>query len=84
METLIMPVKPGQISEQDKVKLESAGIIVIETDQPETIRLVSPTLVIQGNRILSELLQKVSKWNGPIKSEVCDIFINAFVTAESD
>lgn len=44
MEPLLLPVKPGSISAADKGKLSKAGIVVIEHEHPETLRLIRASL----------------------------------------
>ena len=74
---LLMPVKPNTVSEIDKAKLEEAGVVVFETPEPQAIKLISPTLVIEGNEILATLLRLIDdKANAPkLKSEVLGVLI---------
>lgn len=38
----IMPVKPGTISDADKAALKEIGVLVIEHEDPDSIRLITP------------------------------------------
>lgn len=39
----LLPVKPGTISAEDRTTLRAAGIVVVEHDEPHTLRLLTPT-----------------------------------------
>jgi hypothetical protein len=38
----IMPVKPGTISADDKAALKEIGVVVIEHEDPGSLRLITP------------------------------------------
>jgi len=39
----ILPIRPGAVSDEDKQKLSEAGVIVVETEHPDDIKLVAIT-----------------------------------------
>lgn len=46
MEIALLPVKPGTMSAEDKATLREAGVVVVEHEEPETLRLLTPTAEI--------------------------------------
>ena len=52
MTVQIIPCKPGTISAEDKVTLRDNGVIVIECESPETLRMISAEQVVTGTRML--------------------------------
>lgn len=48
----ILPVKPGSLNKRDKSALRKAGVIVIEHDDPSSIRLLRPAVEIDSSDLL--------------------------------
>jgi ATP phosphoribosyltransferase regulatory subunit HisZ len=46
MEIALLPIKPGTMSAKDKATLREAGVVVVEHEKPETLRLLTPTAEI--------------------------------------
>jgi hypothetical protein len=51
-EPTLLPVKPGSLSKEDKAALREVGVIVIEHDNPETLRLLKPWAEVDSNQML--------------------------------
>lgn len=51
-EPMLLPVKPGTLNAKDKKALSAAGIIVIEHDHPEEIRLLRPGAELESSDLL--------------------------------
>lgn len=52
LEIALLPVKPGSISAKDKTALAKAGILVVEHEAPETLRLLRPTAELDASDML--------------------------------
>jgi len=52
MEKVMMPVKPGTVSEKDKIKLAKIGIVVIEHENPSELRLIRPSSELDNSDML--------------------------------
>jgi hypothetical protein len=53
----IMPVKIGTLSAEDKAALREAGVIVIEHENPESIRLVRAIAEVSASDMLKCAMQ---------------------------
>lgn len=60
-EVLILPTTPGALKRATKVKLEKAGVIVVEANNPHLLRLLRPDAEINGGGMLYAALQAVMK-----------------------
>ena len=49
----ILPVKPGTLSDADKAALREGGVITIEHERPEELRLLRPTADLAPGEMLS-------------------------------
>lgn len=58
-EPLIMPVKPGAITPGAKRKLEKAGVIVVECENPLEIRLIKPWVELSGSDLLMAAMRTI-------------------------
>jgi len=58
-EPLIMPVRPGAITPGAKRKLEKAGVIVVECDNPQDIRIVRPWAELNGSDLLIAAMRAI-------------------------
>lgn len=56
-EPTLLPVKPGTLNAKDKTALRKAGIVVIEHDDPESLRLLKPCTEINGDDLLMAALR---------------------------
>jgi hypothetical protein len=52
MEIALLPVRTGTISAEDKAALRDAGVVVIEHEAPETLRLLTPTAELGTSDLL--------------------------------
>ena len=48
MEPAILPVKPGSINAKDKAALRKAGVTVVECEDPAALRLIRPSVELDG------------------------------------
>lgn len=60
-EISIVAVRPKAISAKDKKTLATAGIVVIEMDEPETLRFLKPNAELDGNDLLLAALGAMKK-----------------------
>lgn len=60
----VMPVLPGTITELDKAKLAEIGVIVIEHECPESIRMIRPEAEISGSGLLFAALSAIQEKAG--------------------
>lgn len=51
-EPTLLPVRPGSLSAEDKALLREAGVIVIEHESPETLRLLRPWVDVDSSQML--------------------------------
>ncbi len=52
MEVALLPVKPGTMSADDKATLREVGVVVVEHEEPETLRLLTPTAELGTSDLL--------------------------------
>ena len=52
MEIALLPVKSGTISAEDKAALREAGVVVVEHEAPETLRLLMPMAEVGASDLL--------------------------------
>lgn len=52
-EPTLLPVTPGSLSADDKATLREAGVIVIEHEHPETLRLLRPAADLDSSELLA-------------------------------
>lgn len=51
-EPLLLPVKPGSISDSNKEALCQAGVIVVEHENPSELRLLRPSSEVDSSAML--------------------------------
>lgn len=56
MEIALLPVKAGTISAEDKAALREAGVVVVEHEAPETLRLLTPTAELGTSDLLASAM----------------------------
>lgn len=61
---IILPVRPGSLSAKDKAALRRAGVIVIEHEQPDELRLLRPRSEVDAGQMLNCALQALVKKGG--------------------
>lgn len=59
----VMVVKPNSISPEDKQKLSDGNIIVIETDKPDDVKLLSFYDGVKGDDFIMSLILGVESSN---------------------
>lgn len=62
-EVTILPVKPGSVSDADKAALRAAGVLVIEHDSPNDLRLLRPSSDLQGLPLLRAAVKALKSGN---------------------
>lgn len=53
MSAQILAVKPGTVSEADKIRLNAAGVVVIEHRSPNSLRLLRAESLLDGDDLLA-------------------------------
>ena len=56
----ILPVEPGTLSSGDRDALRKAGVVVIEHPAPGTLRLLRPTVEVDGGDMLCAAMQALA------------------------
>lgn len=59
-EPVILPVRPQTISAKDKAALRKAGVIVIEHENPEELRLLRPSSDVSSSDMLRCALEALA------------------------
>lgn len=67
-EPSVLFVKPQSISADDKASLASAGIIVVEIDDPSSVKLVRAHSEISGSDMMMAALRAVNGYDGGVRS----------------
>ncbi len=52
-EPTLLPVKPGSLSADDKAALRDAGVIVIEHENPQELRLLRPSADVDAGTMFA-------------------------------
>jgi hypothetical protein len=60
-EPTLLVVKPGSVSKADKAKLSAAGVIVLEQDDPTSLRLLKPACELTAHDLLLAAMRGVAK-----------------------
>jgi hypothetical protein len=60
----LLPVKPGTLSAKDKAALSKAGVVVIEHEDPSSIRLLKPGCELSSTELLVAAMRGVMRDNG--------------------
>lgn len=63
-EPCILPVLPGSLSQADRRELRKAGVIVIEHNDPGSIRFLRPTSELDASDMLHCAMQALNKQIG--------------------
>lgn len=59
-EPCILPVKPGRISEADRLALAGAGVIVFEHPNPSEVRLLRPSTELDSGDLFFAAMQALN------------------------
>lgn len=73
-ELSFMPVRPGTISESDKISLREAGVIVIEHEDPASIRIIRPGADIEAGEMLCAAMKALKSQKGTTADKQREIF----------
>lgn len=60
-EPTLLPVRPGTISDEDRALLRDFGVIVIEHENPEELRLIQPGVEIDAGTMLTSALAALAR-----------------------
>lgn len=77
----ILPVRPGSISETDKLALSTIGIVVIEHEEPHTLRILRPQVDISSSDMLACAMQALCYSTGSSAVDQRDKFTKLLSTA---
>ena len=57
----ILFIKPKAISQRDKKALQAAGVVVVEVDDPQSVRLVKANAELDGSALLRAAAKAISE-----------------------
>lgn len=80
-EPLIMPIRHGSLSPHDKKKLSDAGVIVIEHDHPDSLKILRPSSVLSSDDMTLAALKALTGKNSltnEARSEFAFLIARAF------
>lgn len=79
---VILFVKPNAISPRDKKALSTAGVIVVEVDDPQAVKLVRASVELDGGALLRAAAQAMTHVRaGAYASDVREAFAKAICAA---
>jgi hypothetical protein len=64
-EPLLLPVRPGTLSAKDKKSLSDAGVIVIEHERPQELRLIKPHAELDSGDLFVAAMNALTSEAGP-------------------
>ena len=85
-EPLIMPIRHGSLSPHDKKKLSDAGVIVIEHDHPDSLKILRPSSVLSSDDMTLAALKALtgkSSLTNEARSEFAFLIARAFEASTS-
>ena len=85
-EPLIMPIRHGSLSPHDKKKLSDAGVIVIEHDHPDSLKILRPSSVLSSDDMTLAALKALtgkSSLTNEARSEFAFLIARAFEASMS-
>ena len=85
-EPLIMPIRHGSLSPHDKKKLSDAGVIVIEHDHPDSLKILRPSSVLSSDDMTLAALKALtgkSSLTNEARSEFAFLVARAFEASMS-
>lgn len=85
-EPLIMPIRHGSLSPHDKKKLSDAGVIVIEHDHPDSLKILRPSSVLNSDDMTLAALKALtgkSLLTSEARSEFAFLIARAFEASMS-
>ena len=86
-EPIIMPIRHGSLSPNDKKKLADAGVIVIERDHPDSLKILRPSSVLNSDDIALAALKALtgkSSLTNEARSEFAFLIARAFEASMSN
>ena len=86
-EPLIMPIRHGSLSPHDKKKLADAGVIVIEHDHPDSLRILRPSSEFSSDDLTLAALKALtgrSSLTNEARSEFAFLVARAFEASMSN
>jgi hypothetical protein len=75
---LILVVRPGVLSDKNRRRFESAGLLVIETETPSEVRLLKPCADVDGDVLLACAMKAMQ--NGLFGSDIRENFTKLVAT----
>ena len=64
----ILFIKPKAISSSDKKALRAAGVVVVEVDDPQAVRLMKAAVEIDGSELLQAAVKAIHAHNSTTDS----------------
>ena len=83
MTSNILITRPKQLTSRDKKLLREDGVIVIESDDPDSIRFLTPSLEPSTSDLLYAALKTIRKgsWDTPkikLAERIADMYISNY------
>lgn len=63
-EPTILPVKSATLNDKDRAALSAVGVIVIEHESPETLRLIKPSTEVSSSEMLRCAISALTSESG--------------------
>jgi len=81
----ILPVKPGVVSKADRARLSRVGVVVIEVDEPESIRLIAPHAdVSRSDMLMAAMKAMMGASSGPERAAFAVNLYERMLKSEQD
>lgn len=77
----ILPVKPGSINDADRAALKEIGVLVIEHEVPESIRLITPLTETSQAEMLKLAVKALSSYKGVTADSMREYFARLVMDA---
>jgi hypothetical protein len=59
----ILFVKPKSVSQADKKALRQAGVVIVEIDDPQSVKFIKASAEIDGSELLNAAIKAINEHN---------------------
>lgn len=82
----ILPIKPGSLRRCDKKRLADAGVVVIEVDDPLSVRLLRAHSDVSASDMLMSALKTITETGfGDVRKQfMCELFRRMRITEAAE
>lgn len=70
METTILVTKPKQLNAEDKAALRKGGVIVVEAEDPDSVRFLKPNSMIGADGLLYAAMDAITRGRSSTTKEI--------------